>query len=156
MDLKLLVNDIDYQVTFTYEQRADLFNKYTIPTNTKFLVPIWELAQYIVSLDKFNTKTFSSFGHGQNILNKDLSKKIEDKRELRIGLNDDTITIRTIDNDAKNIGTYGRYRNMLIFDLSSKTIKISRRIVHFGSYEIVRDLYSKIDEWLVDFGFEKW
>ena len=119
MDLLKLVQDIDYQKRFDYNQRALLFNEYQIPTNTKFLVPIWELAQYIVSLDSHNKKNFSSFGHGQTILNKDLNKKIVDNKELRIGISYDKtlITIRALEPNGKSIGKYGKWRNMLTFDL---------------------------------------
>lgn len=156
MDLKKLICDADYQQAYTYEQRARLFNKYQIPTNTKFLVPIWELAQFIISLEKINTKTFSGFGHGQTILNRELSSNIDVKKELRIGVRNERIVIRMYVPNAKEIPTYGKYRNALTFELKTKTICISRSIIHVGSYEIVRDLYSKIDEWLNDFGYENW
>lgn len=154
--MRRLIEDIDYQSKYTYEQRADLFNKYQIPTNTKFLVPIWELAQFIVTLGNYNKKTFSGYGHGQNILNKDLKKNIEDNKELRIELSQNYITIRAIDNNAKKVGRYGRFRNMVIFNLENSTVKIARRVLFLGSYEIPRDLYQKIDEWLIDFGYNKW
>ena len=146
MNLLELVKDIDYQKRFSYEQRAFLFNEYQIPTNTKFLVPIWELAQYIVSIDSYNKKSFSCFGHGQTILNKDLGKKIADNKELRIGVDSKktAITIRALEPNGRDIGIYGKWRNMLTFDLKRKTVRINRRIVHVGSFEIVSAL-NKVD-----------
>ena len=159
MDLTKLITDVDYQVEYNYEKRVDLFNKYKISPASKFFVPIWELAQFIISNNMPNKNSFVfSFGHGQNILNNSLDKDVENKKELRIGLTPTgkSIVIRRYVSEAKSIPTYGKYRNALRFDLNSRTISLCNELLHSGSYQISRDLYEKIDEWLIDFGFEKW
>ena len=56
MDLKELIIDIDYQKHYSYDKRIDLFNKYQISPSSKFFVPIWELAQFIIGSNMANKK----------------------------------------------------------------------------------------------------
>lgn len=44
---KELVQEIDYQARFTYEERVDLFNKYHIPTSIKFFNPVMVMSEYL-------------------------------------------------------------------------------------------------------------
>lgn len=159
MDLQELIVDINYQQKYDYEKRVDLFNKYQISPSSKFFVPIWELGQFIISNNMPNKNSFVfSFGHGQNILNNSLDRDVADKKELRIGLTSTgkSIMIRRYIADAKSIPTFGKYRNAIRFDLNTKTISLCSGLTEFGSYQVARDLYQKIDEWLVDFGYETW
>ena len=113
MDLKELIIDIDYQKHYSYDKRIDLFNKYQISPSSKFFVPIWELAQFIIGSNMANKKVyFFAFGHGQNILNRSLNKNIADKKELRISVSNTgkSLIIRRYVPDAKNLPTYGKYR----------------------------------------------
>ena len=159
MDLKELIIDIDYQKHYSYDKRIDLFNKYQISPSSKFFVPIWELAQFIIGSNMANKKVyFFAFGHGQNILNRSLNKNIADKKELRISLSNTgrSLIIRRYVPDAKELPTYGKYRNAIIFNLEDKCISVCGSILEVGQFKINRDLYDLIDQWLVDFGFNKW
>ena len=74
MNLLELVEDVDYQQKYTYEQRVDLFNKYGYSTATKFFLPIWGLGQYVQELCELNKKYgkgYNEFGHGQRVLYND-------------------------------------------------------------------------------------
>lgn len=48
--IKSLIVELDYQKEFTYEQRVDFFNKWSISTSTKFFNPIMSLFSLIEKL----------------------------------------------------------------------------------------------------------
>lgn len=158
MDLTKLMCDVDYQKAYTYDQRADLFNKYQIPTSNKFLVPIWELSQFIISTNKNNSKNFDSFGHGQNVLNRNLTKDISNNDNIRIKYVESSkrIIIRNYHANEKTHPIIKKYRTAIIFDLDSRTLEFTKWVLMFGNFQIDRDMYDKIDQWLIDFGYEKW
>lgn len=154
-DMTKLVIDLDYQHRFDYEKRVDLFNKYQIPTNTKYFVPIWELSQFLM---KEQGKYFGYFGHGQTILNTKFENEVVNHKIMRIGINKDgkSIVIRKYFHGVKEVPTLGKYRNMLRFDLTNRTISVTKFLIESYLFSFDRDLYDRIDEWLIDFGFNKW
>ena len=48
---------------------------------------------------------------------------------------------------------YGNLRKVIRFNIREKTISLNN-YGHLSICKIPRDLYQKIDEWLLDFGFE--
>lgn len=51
---------------------------------------------------------------------------------------------------------YGKYRNAIRFDLEKRTLSLYNSLLKEGVFQISRDMYDLIDEWLIDFGYEKW
>jgi len=165
MNLLELVEDVDYQEKYTYEQRVDLFNKYGYSTATKFFIPIWGLAQFIQELTGIGasySKGYSEFGHGQSILNSKFSDSVKEKsiegkvdnRRIRV-LNDKRIDIYTRQYDVVEDAKNGNKRRIISFWVESKKLYLNN-YGYLNMCSIPRNLYDKIDEWLVDFGYKKW
>src|SRR6188768_45766 len=58
-----LVQELDYQEKYSYEQRVDLFNKYGISTSKKYLNPIMLLSEHIRKMDYVSkTHGFQYYG----------------------------------------------------------------------------------------------
>lgn len=66
-----LVQEIDYQARFTYEERVDLFNKYQIYTSIKFFNPIMVLSEYLFTEKDFRCHGMSHSGAVQTAFNKE-------------------------------------------------------------------------------------
>jgi len=159
MDLTTLIPEIDYQQTYTYEQRVDIFNKYLISPATKMMCPIWQLSQFIISNTMPNKNTYVyRFGHGQNLLNNSRDIAIQNRKEMQVSMtsSNKSIMIRSYDPDAKEMPKYGKYRNAIRFDLTMRTISLCTSLTQLGPYQVSRDLYDQIDQWLIDFGYSKW
>jgi len=161
MDLSKLIIDIDYQKEYDYEKRVDLFNKYGVSVSEKFFVPMWALANYITSLCGIMTKThYPQYGHGQNVLYEINTVELENGSVPRIkthGVNKSIIDIHFYIPNLPECKFYGRRRKVLRFNLKNKTINVNNYCnSNSSSCCIPRNLYEKIDEWLVDFGYEKW
>jgi hypothetical protein len=157
--LVALIKEIDYQETYSYEKRVDLFNKYCIPTHLKFFNPIYELAKFILDrrsyyksehsdYESFGKGSYSCYSHSGNVMssfNKDFSEKKSETVKVSINGN---ITIYGYDRNTS------KHLPVLRFN-TSKTIAILYN--HFSNgINIPRNLYDLIDEWLVDFGYNKW
>lgn len=73
-----LVQEIDYQARFTYEERVDLFNKYQIYTSIKFFNPIMVLSEYLFvrpyQYNPFRCYGMSHSGAVQTAFNKDFKE----------------------------------------------------------------------------------
>ena len=154
MDLNDLVVDINYQEKFTEDERFALWNKYQIHWETKFIIPIWLLSNYIIKICYVDVKKPSDeFGHGQRILNASLKKDTLSKGFGKAGKEK---RIRTFEHQ-KIIVVYGwdTYKNELVprirYEVEKKQLSIMG-----GKVYIPRDFYQKIDEWLEDFGYERW
>lgn len=167
MNLLDLVLDVDYQKSYSYEKRVDLFNKYGISTAMKFLVPIWGLSEYILEhvhhFDYYSSsgERFWEYGHGQQLLQIDLYEKL---RKAPVEGAIDTRRIRPytkkidIWRHIKGIEphpTRGTMRKVISFSNEDKTLSVNN--YHYLSMcTIPRDIYDRIDQWLIDFGFSKW
>lgn len=155
MDLVELIKDIDYQNQYSYERRVELFNKYQISVSEKFFVPIWGLSQYVLELTGYTyEKYYPSYGHGQRILDTNLIDKCSDRKN-RIWYTNNQIFIKRYVANVISEPEMGTLRNVMKFNLTDKTISVFSFDMKF-CYRIPRNLYDKIDEWLVDFGFDKW
>lgn len=158
MNLLDLVVDIDYQQKYTYEQRVDLFNKYGLSTATKFFVPIWGLAQYIEDLClQIPKKYYREFGHGQQVLNSNLFKQSSekpeiDRRRIRVRPNG-RIDIHTCIPNIEETTLEGKMRRVLSFN---GNILYMNNYGHLSMCRIPRNLYELIDQWLIDFGYDRW
>jgi hypothetical protein len=162
-DLKILIEDFEYQQKYTYEQRVELFNKYGISTSTLFFVPMWALSQHICNICGINSDTYyREYGHGQKILNSKLleeTKKTSEKEKYpRIQTFDQNPNLIFVNNYFHNIEKctiQGSQRRVIKFFLKDKLISVN----NYGFLNmclIPRNLYSSIDEWLVDFGYDVW
>ena len=69
-----LVQEIDYQARFTYEERVDLFNKYKIYTSIKFFNPIMVLSEYLFTDKDFRCNGMSHSGAVQTAFNKEFKE----------------------------------------------------------------------------------
>lgn len=159
MDLLKLVEPVDYVKQYSYEQRVDHFNKYKITPVAKNWIPIWELAQFIINMNMQNKNSYVfPYGHQQNILENSADRGIEDKNEQRIVVTNTgkSIIIKRYVKEEISMPKYGKYRNAIRFDLEPKTISIFPSLANAGVFQISRGIYEKIDEWLMDFGYEYW
>lgn len=160
-----LIKEINYQEAYSYDKRVDLFNKYFIPTSMNFFNPIYELAKFIIDrrsyyksdtsdYQSFNNGTYSCYSHSGAVassFNKNFNKNHKENKSLvkiypngRIGIlayfRKDTVDIE--------------YESKLILMFNTdKTISIK---YNTSDIKIPRNLYDLIDEWLVDFGYNKW
>jgi len=160
MNLVNLVEDINYQDKYDYEKRVDLFNKYGISAATTFFVPIWGLSQFIQNICHMGRGGYCEFGHGQRILNsslKETSQQLPDKNKVdtrRIVLKGNIIEIWIGVPNIESHPLIGTRRQIIRFSPSG-----SLKLNNYGFLNMVyipRNLYEKIDEWLIDFGYEKW
>jgi hypothetical protein len=71
-----LVQEIDYQARFTYEERVDLFNKYNIYTSIKFFNPIMVLSEYLFIDKGFRCSGMSHSGAVQTAFNKEFKEGV--------------------------------------------------------------------------------
>jgi hypothetical protein len=151
--MKNLIIDIEYQKNYSYEKRVDLFNKYGVSVSEKFFVPIWGLSNYITSLCGILSKNYyPSYGHGQTVLQNIVTtgEKVRIKTfEQNENIIDIYFSFPNIERDQK----LGSLRKVIRFHLKDKTVSLNN-YGHLNICKIPRDFYQKIDEWLVDFGFE--
>lgn len=163
MDLKLLIEEINYQEKYTYEQRVDFFNKYHISQTQKFFNPIYELAKFIVG-DRgpakkyyinqndpdqgFYNACYSHSGAVASSFNKTTDRS-QTNKEASVRVTDDKIGIYAYMSSVQG----GRILKPFLWFHDDKTISITD---HCHGVKIKRDLYNLIDQWLIDFGYEKW
>jgi hypothetical protein len=77
-NLSDLLIDIDYQKQFTYEQRADIFNKYGYSTSMLFFTPIYHLTTLILNQCGYNENPRYGYGHGKYILDTKMLDKAKE------------------------------------------------------------------------------
>ena len=159
MNLNDLVVDLDYQAHYSYDKRCELFNKYGISTAMGFFVPIWGLSMFIrnTCLRGYQNSKDVSFGHGQRVVDSTLIEKTRAEKYPRIKTYEHghRIDINIYFNNIEKCEHRGSMRRIINYNIKEKTISIN----NYGFLDmcyVPRDLYEKIDEWLVDFGFEKW
>lgn len=157
-----LVEEFDYQTKFSYEKRVDLFNKYSISTSQKFFNPIFELAAFIINprilydsqFDKTEPKycpnipkCYSHSGAVATSFNSD----VKENKSNHVKIHKNGVYLYRYYRDKEE------YRSYFTFNNESKTFTIKNvDFFNDASIRIERDIYSKIDEWLIDFGYEKW
>lgn len=161
MDLKDLVKEIDYQKEYSYEKRVDLMNKYAISTSQKYFNLIYELGKFIVGDRRISEH--SSNEH--NIFYGQHNSCYSHTGAVMSGFNNQSHSIKnhqaTVRVHNSSIILYTRVyvsgesklKPFLSFDLDSRTFSIKEAA---NSVRIRRCIYDEIDEWLIDFGFEKW
>lgn len=69
-----LVQEIDYQARFTYEERVDLFNKYQLYTSIKYFNPIMVLSEFLFTDKDFRCYGMSHSGAVQSGFNKEFKE----------------------------------------------------------------------------------
>lgn len=151
MDLRELIKEVNYQDSYNYDKRVFLFNKYGISAGQEFFNPIYELTKFI--LNDSNGNEYSMYSHSAYVASC-FNDKIKTKNHENI---------KVFDNGVIQIFRYIRYRTdkdkthtvLMTYFPNGKTVKIFPTEYERG-INVRRGLYESIDEWLVDFGFEKW
>lgn len=158
MDLKDLVIEEKYQERYSYDKRCELFNKHAISTAQVAFNPIYELAKFTLrkaqmnSYQRFLWQHGSIYTHSGTLLS-EFNEKYSQGREKLVRWNEENqaIDIYGKNEHDKNDWTYVP---MLSFRLKTKTISLHPN--RFVEFNISRDLYDQIDQWLLDFEYEKW
>jgi hypothetical protein len=87
-EFKNLVQEIDYQERYSYEERVDLYNKYQIGTATKYFNPIMVLSEYIfmvpIQYNNFRCHGMSHSGAVQTSFNKEFKENISKYINLKL------------------------------------------------------------------------
>lgn len=150
-NLNELVVELDYQSHFSYEKRTELFNKYGISTSQCFFNPIMELATFATEMSTYKYRSnlrIGGYSHSGAVASSfNESFKNGDKKNDYVKIYPNGI----------HIYKYNRVKQTfeaLVSFMNNKTVQIKQ----MPSYSLVieRDFYDKIDEWLIDFGYEKW
>lgn len=161
MDLKILVKEIDYQKEYSYEKRVDLMNKYAISTSQKYFNLIYELGKFIVGDRRISKSSYkednifygrhnSCYSHTGAVMSRFNNQSYNLKNhQATVRIDGNSILLYTTVYDSK----LTKLKPFLSFDLEFKTFSIRDGA---GSVKIRREVYREIDNWLVDFGFEKW
>lgn len=75
-----LVQEIDYQKDYTYEQRIDIFNKYQISSSVKYINPVMLLSTFLLSQGRdFSNARFPGMSHSGNVQTS-FNKKIKENK----------------------------------------------------------------------------
>lgn len=159
MDLKELVKEIDYQKSYDYDKRCELFNKYQIPVTLKAFNPILELTTiakgYTISKNRpsgysHSGATFSAFNESL----KNPNKGIIILQNNYVRITEKIITIyeyNGYDDKIKEI----KFKPIVAFDLKDKIIRLIGTDKIWGA-SVKRTLYQDIDQFLIDLGYSKW
>jgi len=148
-----LIAVVNYQ-DFSIKKRAELFNKYQIPVHVKHFIPAMYLKDYILLLCccSDQRKPLTSFGHAQLVcMNRTVTEvKSGSNNQTYVGFNGSIIRFRSY------VALDGEYRPYLSFHTDDNTVSFHNNIEwRYNRIKIPRDLYKKIDEWLIDFGYLK-
>ncbi len=150
MDLRELIKEVNYQETYSYDKRVDLFNKYGISAGLNFFNPIYELTRFILGDSEYHNR-YSMYSHGGHIassFNEDF--KTGKSKKVKVFDTGTISVLRSVDNTDE-------YKAVLRFH-ADKTIRVYHNTwaVSVSSFTVKRNLYELIDQWLIDFEFEKW
>lgn len=159
MNLKDLIKEINYQEAYSYDRRVDLFNKYAISTAQKAFNPIYELAKFIIDKRTIlnvsykeepitSQGLYTPYSHSGALLST-FNEEVKQDKSSFVKHFEDKGTIYIYGYS----GAERKHIPILIFNEKDKTITIKR--ISLG-FIISRNLYDQIDEWLIDFGYEKW
>ncbi len=164
MDLRELVKEINYQESFDYDKRVELFNKYKISTTKNFINPIIELSRFILHgrylTDYDRIGGYSHSGAIKSTFNNELKLKKDSTTTIENNyVRVSEKVIQFLQFDPKDIGNPDRKsRPVLWYHFDDKTISITKLAYEYvsSSFRIERDMYDKIDTFLIDFGYEAW
>lgn len=165
MDLSELAKEINYSEEYSEDIKIDLFNKYAIPRHQEFINPLFELTKVLVDKrsysksvytdsehEHFNNGKYSCYSHSGAVasaFNENI--KLNKANEINITPNGNIIV------NGYNRTTQ-KHEKLIRFTVDKRIIIYKLALNSFNeSFEIPRkNLYDVVDEFLIDFGYEKW
>jgi len=151
-----LAQELNYQSAFTYEQRADLFNKYFLSTATKYINPMMMLATHLrragEPYDKYACRSYPGMSHSgavQTAFNRELKENKNKYAQLTEGSVVNFYKIFNYSYSKKD------FEPVLIFKERKETEEVSFKIQNMPDFFPVRGFcfYACAEEWCKDFGF---
>lgn len=145
-----LVQEIDYQARFTYEERVDLFNKYHIPTSIKFFNPIMVLSEYLFTEKNFRCYGMSHSGAVQTAFNKEF--KAGESKYVKLHTSTATFDYYQVFHYRYNPS---RHENKVSFRVKDGEINIILNNIERFSLKKGECMYERCNNFLRDFKYSE-